>query len=214
MNTDPLKHASQRALRYWYTDGINEIVFGGLCVLLGAYFWAQGALPKDTTLGSMLSAGLVVLVIGGVLLGRYLTSTLKERFTYARTGYIAYPSPSPRRRVLTGLVALFLAMLISALFAGSPAALQWIPAVSGLFFAAAWLFFGHRVGLVRFYVLAVFSALAGVVLSRAGWNLDVTLAAFYASLGIAILISGSLTLYQYLRHSQPSQMGEDAEGLS
>jgi hypothetical protein len=214
MKTDPLKQASMRALRYWYTDGISEIVFGGLCVLLGVYFWAQSVIPEDTTLGSMLSAGLVVLVIGGVFLGRTLTTILKERLTYARTGYIAYPNPSTKRRLFTGLVALFLAMLISAMFASSPSALQWIPAASGLVFAAAWLYFGHRVGLARFYLLAVFSALAGFLLSRAGWNLDLTLAAFYSALGFAILISGAITLAQYLRRTQPSQLGGDAEGMS
>jgi len=213
MTNDLSKQAKQRAQRNWYTDGISELVFGGLCLLLGAYFWAQNSLKQESLLASLLSISLVLIVIGGTLLGRYLIHWLKERLTYARTGYISFQSPSKKRNVLTGLVALFLAMLVSALFARAPASLEWIPAVSGLFFGAAWLFFGHRVGLARFYVLAIVSPLIGIASSLASLGEDIGLAAFYALLGVAIMISGGFTLFKYLRQYQQMDAGEDSEGV-
>lgn len=213
MTEDPSKQAMQRAQRYWYTDGISELVFGGLCLLLGAYFWAQSAIQEDTLLANLLSAGLVFIVIAGVLLGRYFTDWLKERLTYTRTGYVAFQPPSQKRKTLTALVALFLALVISALFASAPASLQWIPAVSGLCFGVAWLYFGHRIGLARFYVLAVCAPLIGVAASLARLPEDFGLAAFYALLGVAIMLSGGITLLKYLSQEGARQSGDGFEEI-
>lgn len=62
----------------------------------------------------------------------------------------------------------------------------------------------------RFYLLAVFSALAGLGLALAGWGNSPALAIFYATVGLALLFSGLLTLIGYLRQN-PTPQEEKAQ---
>jgi hypothetical protein len=208
---EQLQQLTRRTRQYWYIDGISELSFGGLCLLLALYFLSQALLPAESTLSSMLTTGFVLILVGAGLATRKLIHTLKSRLTYPRTGYVGYTHPNKNRRVLNMLVASFMGILIAALMAGAPISLEWIPGVSGLLFGAAWLYFGSRVGLVRFYLLAAFSALAGVSISLAHIPEDTGLAAYYALLGAAMLVSGGLTLWGYLRSTNLPEADSSGE---
>lgn len=213
MNDKTVEQAEQRALQYWLIDGVAELVMGGFFVLLGLYFGVQAVLPEDSPIGSMLSpAMLLVFVIGG-LTARSLIRGLKERLTYPRTGYVAYRQPSNKRRWLTIALAFGMAMLVSALFASAPASLAWIPALSGLLIGAYWMYQGHRMGVLRFYALAALSAIAGTAITLAGVGETLGIPLFYIVLGLALTVSGGLTLWSYLRR-EPVQPGEPGERLS
>ena len=205
--------AEQRAMKYWVIDGIAELVMGGFFVVLGLYFGAQAVLPVDSGLGSMLSAAFLLVIVGGGLAGRSLIGKLKERLTYPRTGFVAYRQPSKKRRWLTIALAFGMALLVSALFASAPASLAWIPAVSGLVIGAYWLFQGHRMGMLRFYALAALSAIAGTAITLAGAGETLGLPMFYIVIGLALMVSGGLTLRSYLRQApeQPDEPGEPGE---
>ena len=41
-----LDQTIKRTRQYWYVDGLAEIAFGGLCLLLGLYFFARAASPS------------------------------------------------------------------------------------------------------------------------------------------------------------------------
>jgi hypothetical protein len=197
-------------MQYWVIDGIAELVMGGFFVVLGLYFGAQATLPEESTVGSMLSAAFLLVIVGGGLAGRSLIGKLKERLTYPRTGYVAYRKPSKKRRWLTLMVAFGMAMLVSALFASAPASLAWIPAVSGLVIGAYWLVQGHRMGVLRFYALAALVAVAGTAITLGGVGETLGLPLFYIVIGLALIISGGLTLRSYLRRTpfQPDGAGE------
>jgi len=201
--------AAQRAQQYWYTDGIAELMMGIFFALLGLYFGAQALLPEDSFLGNMLGPILLLVIVGGGMAGRRLIGKLKERLTYPRTGYVAYRQPSGKRRWLTAALAVGMALLVSALFARSPASQQWIPAISGLLIGAFWTYYAHRLEVVRLYVMAAISAVTGAAITFAGMAESTGLPLYYLVMGVVLVISGGITLWIYLRRTRdlPRQEG-------
>jgi hypothetical protein len=85
----------QRVKRYWFKDGLGELVGGGMILLIGLYFAGQEGLPEGSVGRTLLQSSLVLLVIGGALATRWLVNSLKTRLTYPRTGYVEY-EPGPK----------------------------------------------------------------------------------------------------------------------
>ena len=63
MNED-IDHTIQRTRRYWYIDGLPDIVFGSILLLLALYFYMKTVLPPESTLANMLTVGFVLLIVG------------------------------------------------------------------------------------------------------------------------------------------------------
>jgi hypothetical protein len=191
--------------RYWYEDGIAEVVGGGTFIILGMYFALQEYLGGDSLLTGILQASMVLLFIGGAIAARWLISTLKTRFTYARTGYVEYRQPrrSPQMRAAIafglGMVLAASAAILVRVF-GSP---DLIVAISGVLFGASLVATAGRTsGLVRFYVLGALSVALGVLLAFAGLPEGYALGLLYGLIGVAALASGAWTLRRYL-HENP-----------
>jgi hypothetical protein len=200
---DPINQAANRARRYWYVDGLNEIAFGGLCVLLGVYFQVQGSLQIPSNLRQMLEAGLVMFILAIVLLLNKLVSFLKERITYPRSGYVSYRRPNTIRRFATGLLAAAIASVLSAVLMIAPAGLDWMAGLTGLALAAVWLFIAWRFQLSRFLALSLVSLGGGIFLALIQPDGVAGVAAMYFLEGAALLVSGGITFWAYLRATQP-----------
>jgi hypothetical protein len=72
----------RRVKRYWYSDGIGELVGGGMLVLLGIYFAfqesLQGFLGGNSLVGTILQMGFFLLLfIGGGWINQWLVNLLK-----------------------------------------------------------------------------------------------------------------------------------------
>jgi hypothetical protein len=202
---DDLDQARKRTFQYWYVDGLNEMAFGTICLLLGIIFWAQTIIPQGSMLNTMLTISFVLLiVVGGLILGR-LMEAIKRRLTYPRTGYVAYTPRQPRRKWLTGAMAALLAVIIAQLVINYTDLQNVAIAFVGIVIGATLLFVGLRVHLERFYLLAAFSAVAGAAVAWMKYDLTRASAIYYAILGIALFISGGLTLIKYLRQTSPLQ---------
>src|SRR5215212_4035655 len=80
----------QRLRRYWYSDGIGELIGGGMFILLGLYFALQEFLGENSLVSGILQASLILLIIGGMFISRRLINALKTRLTYPRTGNVEY----------------------------------------------------------------------------------------------------------------------------
>lgn len=200
---DPIDQAASRARRYWYVDGLNEIAFGGLCILLGFYFQVQDSLQLSSWLRQILEVGLVLFIVALVLLLNKLLNFLKARITYPRSGYVSYRRPNTIRRFVTGLLAAAIASVLSALLMIAPAGLDWMAGLTGLVLAAAWLFLAWRFQLSRFLVLSLVSLGGGIFLALTQPDGVAGLAAMYFLEGAALLVSGGLTFWAYLRRTQP-----------
>lgn len=206
--SDPLSQPQRRAIQYWYVDGSYEIGFGLLCLLLGLYFLLE-KLVQGSWLSAVVDGALVLVFILGILLVNWLTRRIKERITYPRTGYVAYRRPAGLPRllrllllmVITGLLAAAIALLMARPITG----FDVMPLVTGLLLALVLGILAWRSTVPRFYLLAAFSAMVGWGLAFAGLGNYLALSAYYAAIGLALILSGLLTLIGYLRQNPAPQ---------
>ena len=193
-----------RVQRYWFTDGIGELMGGGLFVLLGLYFAAQQYFGDRSFVGGILQSSFIILVIGGLFLGRWAIHQLKARVTYPRTGYVEYrldDKRNMRKRVFAFAIAMGVAM--SGIFiARNITIIDSMVALTGLLVAVI-LFFNQRWahGVSRFSVMSIAALILGVSLSVSGLARGYNLGTFYGVMGIVFAISGGLTLRRYLQEN-------------
>jgi hypothetical protein len=201
MNTTIDKIQNNTA-RYWLVDGLGEITIGALFILLGLFFWSSTLLPPQSPLAGIHALGLPVLFFGFARISRRVVNSLKARYTYPRTGYVAFRRPATRRRwVMVAFASVISLSLIVLGFAMEIDLQSWMPLLDGVLLGLILLYIGQ--GLFRYYVLSAAAFLAGILLSenRVGGNLGH--AGFYGVLGLLLFVSGVLTLYSYLRQHQP-----------
>lgn len=203
----------QRVKRYWFTDGIAEMIGGGMFILLGVYFSLQEFLGQNSLLGGILQASLALLMIAGAYASRRLVNFLKTHITYPRTGYVEYPANQKERKSRLVLVVI-LAAAISALtmaFIRLFESFDAMVAVTGFVVGMILVLLRAKAsGLARFYLLGVVSMVLGFALSSSGLPNGYSLGLFYSLMGICFLISGALTLQHYL-HANPLP-AEDGNG--
>ncbi|HMB22983.1 MAG: hypothetical protein ACM33V_02115 [Chloroflexota bacterium] len=203
-----LSGVERRVKRYWFTDGIGELIGGGMLALLGVYFVLQQFLEKFLTGSSLttllLQNGFFLLVfIGGWLIAQRLINFLKTRLTYPRTGYVEYQTHSAGTSKWGWILYALLSATLSAFIVMLAYLLRFfdaVAAVTGLI--GAWVFVIMRTrssGLTRFNVLAGISLVLGLVLSVSGLPVGYNAGLFYGLMGICVSISGGWTLRCYLQ---------------
>jgi hypothetical protein len=202
MTTDPLPTAQKRAIQYWYVDGTFEFSFGGLCLILSAYFYTNYLLA-ESWIANLLTALFILVIIGGGYLVNRLVLTMKERLTFPRTGYIAFSRPAGSKRwgraLLVGLVAAALSGVLAFLLMNHPLTFDWATAATGLVFSAVVVYLGLRSELARFFLEAALSLALGLALGFVNLPKDLGLTSFYGLLGLLLLLFGAFNLWQYLR---------------
>ncbi len=199
-----LSDVEQRLKRYWYSDGIGEVIGGGMFVLLGIYFALQEFLGQNSPVGGILQASLVLMMIGGTFISRRLVNTLKTRLTYPRTGYVEYRADergTGARRILPVILG-FLIAALTVVFARLFQFFDSIVAVTGVVVALILVILSAKAsGPGRFYVLGAASLVLGFALSLSGLPNGYSLGLFYGLMGVCFLISGGLTLRRYLEEN-------------
>ena len=210
---DETTQIRQRVNRYWYSDGIGEMMGGVMFFLLAAYFALQQYLGDESFIGGLLQAGLVLLLIGGVFVGRRVVNTVKARITYPRTGYVEYRTNN-RNAVLMRVLAAVTAMTVASIsifVVRRFDSIDAMVAVTGVLVAVilmvkqAW-----TSGVGRFYFLSAASLVFGGILSVSGFTRGYNLGLFYGLMGLAFVISGGLTLKRYLNDNPlPTEAGDE-----
>jgi len=200
-----LSDVQQRVNRYWYTDGLAEIIGGGMFILLGAYFALQDFLGPNSTISVILQVSLVLVLIGGAFVSRRLINSLKTRLTYPRTGYVEYrvnKKDTGRKRILVATLAFTISALTIA-FVAIFKSFDSMAAVTGFIVGMILVLLrGKASGLFRFYILGAISLLLGLAISASGLNEGYALGLYYGLMGVCFLVSGGLTLAHYL-HENP-----------
>ena len=178
-----LSDIEQRIRRYWYTDGIGELIGGGMFILLGIYFALQEFVGQDSMLGGILQVSLILLMIAGAWVSRKLVNALKTRLTYPRTGYVEYrvsENGAGWRRIwvaglafgISGLTMVFVRLFQS---------FDSIVAVTGVAVGLILVILRAKSsGLARFYILGAASLVLGLALSVSGLPNGIAWACFMA----------------------------------
>ena len=198
---NPLTHAQDRALQYWFVDGLAELSAGVVSVLLAGLFslW-QVFFTWRWSLPVLLLAGLA-----GSFGLRLVIQRIKERSTYPHTGYVAPLTGLENRRaaaVLFAFTILLLGLNYYLTRQGAPAAL-WSPALAGLVFGFFFIWTGVLTRLQRLIFLGGFSCLLGIVLSLLAVPFFTSLAIVCAAAGGILIVLGVRTRRQYLRQTLP-----------
>ena len=198
---DPATRSQLRAIQYWYVDGIFELGFGLLCLALGGYFSLDNLL-QGNRFAFLVDILLVVVIIGGSFLMRWLVQKWKERVTFPRTGYVSYARERSRGwTILVGVIVLSALGLMVFFLSYVEIQISTWPLLTGILFGIVMIFVGWRTSLHRFYLYALLGALIGIGLAFSPWDNHVGLAAFYLLIGLILIISGILLLRKYLRQN-------------
>ena len=202
---DEVKTAQQRARLYWYRDGISEIAFGVICLLLGLYFYILVVLPSGSLFTTLLSIGMVFYILASGYVTTKAVNAAKARLVYPRSGYVQLKHPPTKRRYLLGLLALLISGSLVALLTFTPASISWIPAISGFIFAMVMAYLGYQINLQRFYGLSIVALVIGIAVAVSNLEQNLDLAVFYSAIGVAIILSGLMVLRNYLKSTPLSE---------
>jgi hypothetical protein len=199
-----LVEVQKRVKRYWFKDGIGEIVIGGLFLLLAVYFAGHRWLPADSSAPMFLDGGLALILVLGVFFTRKLIHTFKLHITYPRTGYVEYyPAKNEtfaaRVFIFFSIAGFAILLIVFGKWVGS---FQWLTGFLGVVGSIILLVIRtYAVDLKRFYYLAGASFVLGLVCSFSGLSPHYSLSLFYALFSLVLIAIGSVTLTRYLREN-------------
>ncbi len=198
------KEAERRTKRYFYDDGLTEIVLGVILVLFGGHFIGTAIFRERSPIRGFLDVSSVLIICcAGFLVGRIIRF-LKFRITYPRTGYVSYKKKelSPQRRRAAMAISAFIAAATATLLARSPSFRTWMPALNGILLGVGVYLIARRTEVARFYFLAAASVVIGFGMALAGFDDFKGLGLYYALFGAAMIVSGAVTFIVYLRRSR------------
>jgi hypothetical protein len=199
-----ISDVEKRVKRYWYTDGIGELIGGGMFILLGIYFGLQEFLGQNSLVSGVLQISLILVMIGGMAVSRRLITSLKTRLTYPRTGYVEYQMDERKmksRRIWVILLA-FMISVMTMVFVRLFDFFDSIVAVTGVAVGLILMILRAKSsGLARFYVLGAVSIVLGLALSVSELPHGYSLGLFYGLMGVTFMLSGGLTLRRYLEEN-------------
>jgi len=208
--TTSIENLTRRTYQYWYNDGLTELAAGTLILLIGLINLLL-ALLNSSTLNTMSLILQPLVLVGGVFAINGIVKPLKERYIYPRTGYVAYRKPEGRRLHLLRAMAALLGLVIAIAAALLLRVIQeaWLPALVGLFLAFFMTYLGFKLGLIRFYVVASVTVLLGLAAAWLQLNDLYSKAFTYSGFGLALIVSGSLTLWHYYKTTRPPATAQE-----
>ena len=212
MKDDNLNQVTKRTAGYWYVDGLAEIGTGFVFLVLGVFYLVLAGFEPGGVSSLIVGIGQPAIILLGVYGVSRVVRYFKERITFPRTGYVSYrrkPQNVRRRKVM--LAAITAAVLAAVIIPVSLDLLHtriWL--VAGVLGALVPVFFGYRLGLPRFYLIAILMVVWSIVLNILPEQPEMIFAVlFYSGFGVVVTISGIFTLLRYLRTTQPVKEVQD-----
>ncbi len=191
----------RRTRRYWFDDGLVEIVTGSgfLLVALTLVLVQAGG----GRLGWLANLAFIVAVFIAAFGGRRAVRVAKDRYVHPRTGYVSFQC---RRapRWLNALLGFVIAAVLTIALSHAPAIRDWIPALMGATLAAGFLVLGRSEGTLRFPLAGTSCALVGVGLAMLRLSEDLAAGLLFAWTGIVLLGGGTVAFLLYLRGAPPA----------
>jgi hypothetical protein len=220
MKTNPtevaIRRSGRRILQYELVDGSFELLFAVLFLLMGGILFVQAAMPRSLWSDLLAGPGFLIFFPGVAYLLDRLVRRLKERLTWPRSGYLVRKpapevSPQVRRTIYIGIPVLTLLILsLLAIYrpilipAGSAAVTANLPIFTiffSLMLSGVWILIGWRLGLRRFFLVALLTLAIGAGTAFSLRDDLVSLAASFAAEALVLGISGLVTLLAYMRRN-------------
>lgn len=197
--TDPVLDAHRRSARYWNVDGLSELAVGLQVLLVPLFLYGVA----ETSRGSAGRVAVVLALAAGLplatLFSRRVVIAIRKRFTYPRTGFVAYRPAQPQAWVFGAALAVGLLALFLALRGLTANWVAWLFVVQGMVPGSLLVYFGRLVGLPRFEAIGALHAALGVALAVANPGLIRGMMIFWAAMGLVFILSGTWTLLRYYR---------------
>jgi|HubBroStandDraft_1064217.scaffolds.fasta_scaffold04978_5 hypothetical protein len=198
----PVLDAEQRARNYWFLDGLPNLVTGMVLLLMGFALLAGQMKPERPLLVGV-SLVAVVLYLTFALRIRQVVEWLKARITYPRTGYTAPPyltedsalSPGRKRRAWV-LIGFMVGVILVTRFVES----RWICLAVGLLAGVSLWLAIRKSEKVSWIDLLTFPVVGSCLTVFPVAPRD-RLPFFVLGAGLALALSGTLRLVQYLRRN-------------
>jgi hypothetical protein len=194
-----LTMARNRALRYWFIDGLAEMAAGLVSLFMAVLFWIWPVIflwrwSMAALFGTALAAAVGL---------RMIIQRIKVSSTYQRSGYAAPLSGLESKGSVLSVVIFTLCLLAANVFfsTSGPQAWFWSPALAGLVFAFIFAWSGTVMKLRRFYPLAVISTCAGLLAAVLGMDYFRGIAMLAAIVGGLLLLQGWRVRKAYLQNN-------------
>ncbi|MGA2272877.1 MAG: hypothetical protein ABSH00_04930 [Bryobacteraceae bacterium] len=198
---------------YYNIDGLGELGGSVMCLGFALLLWLLMRSPADSVWHQISFLALV----GLMFLIHYGTKAVKTRITYPRTGFVEYRKPLHTQAIAAALGALTAVGL--AIGFRRHWDISALASLTGLVFAAAyayqiaravrwkWVIVG-AMAVATFVIAFLPAAVLGALGSESPAHPDRAklLGTILLSLmvyGTLLLISGNISLWLYLRHTQP-----------
>ena len=221
---DQLRSYLERPKLYANVDGVGELSMGFMCLSYALFAWLEAHAPQNSAWHQTYAFLIYVAAMVSVI--HYGSRAIKNRITFPRTGFIDY---RPRDKYWVPMA--MAAGITTLLGAGLHLAVRrhWeisVPgSLMGLVFAAAYIRLARTVRwkwavfcvmlAATLVIAALPEDLAESVVNHKGLTSAVpakTVGAYwltFAAGGAVFLISGGISFWLYLRHTQaPEQEGE------
>jgi len=215
MNT---QNTLNRAYAHWLKDGLFEIGAGILLAGVGTLRAIIHFAGEKSAAYYWLSGGLFVFMFGCAWGGKRIGKALKARITYPRTGYTAFKPRTYNYKSILAILALF---IFAGILGGMLGILStqpnqqkigvFVPIVMGIVGALAFTYVAQRVEVKRLYYLAAFSIGIGLVIGALGVGVVLGVSFFYLSIGLALIVTGSVALMQFLRSYEPVDLNRESQ---
>lgn len=194
-----IKKIEKKAFSQSQQDGLMEFVMG-ICML-----------AMSTRLLSRVLIGMFPLAM---LFFRPALSAIRKRFTYPRTGYVKLVDDKPKDAIsgialitLIVVAVLALAFILFADVRDFGLWMKWVPLWAGVILAIMFVSLAAKSTAIRYYIFAVYSLIAGLVLSIPKFTQVETgtllyflaMGAFLAPFGLVLFIR---FLYKYPKPAQ------------
>lgn len=195
-----VKEIEQKTFRQSQQDGLMEFVMG-ICLL-----------AMSTRLLSRVLIGMFPLAM---LLFRPVLSAMRKRFTYPRTGYVKLVDEKPKDAIagialitLIVIAVLAVAFILFADVRNFGLWMKWVPLWAGVVLAIMFVSLVAKSTTTRYYIFALYSILAGLVLSLLQFaKVETGTLLYFLAMG-AFLTPFGLVLFIHFLHKYPEPVKE------
>lgn len=201
-NNVQLDRLTKRPIQYWFEDGIGELVTGGLFFLIGINFCLQAAITSPQ-IKATVSLSSVIIIGGGVILGRKLIGRIKEKIIYPRTGYVTYSKRPSKGKVAITIGSTVAVAILVILLGSSTSTFDWTPIVISVICGGLMFYQAVQTGIFRLYIESALAVLIGIIIAFLGIGDMFSSGIFFIIYGLILVFGGGCALYSYFKNAPP-----------